>query len=74
MARVLGPELEAAIERAGRIAREILAPNAERIDRENVFLRDAGLLGLIVPRDYGGLGGRRAGLLSGGVRVGPSLP
>ena len=62
MARVLRPELEAAIESAGGIAREVLAPNAERVDRENAYpyestaaVRSSGLLGLLVPREYGGL-------------------
>src|SRR5436305_1584567 len=62
MTRGLRPELEAAIESAGRIAREVLAPNAEQVDRENAYpyestaaVRSSGLLGLLVPRDYGGL-------------------
>ena len=62
MTRGLRPELEAAIESAGRIAREVLAPNAEQVDRENAYpyestaaVGSSGLLGLLVPRDYGGL-------------------
>jgi alkylation response protein AidB-like acyl-CoA dehydrogenase len=48
---------------AEKVAREVLAPNAERIDREGIFplenLREigkAGLLGLLIPEDQGGPG------------------
>ena len=48
---------------AEAVAREYLAPNAERVDREGVFpaesiaaLRDSGLLGILVPEDQGGPG------------------
>jgi len=60
--RTVRPELEAAIETAERVAREVLAPNAEAVDRDNAFpeasiaaLRASGLLALLVPREYGGL-------------------
>src|SRR6266705_424325 len=62
MVSALRPELEAAVETAGRVAREVLAPKAEAVDRDNAFpydslaaLRSSGLLSLLVPRDYGGL-------------------
>jgi alkylation response protein AidB-like acyl-CoA dehydrogenase len=58
------PELDAVVERATTIAGEVLAPNAEAIDREGAYptasvaaLRRSGLLGLLVPTDYGGIGG-----------------
>lgn len=51
------------IERAATLGRERFAPRAARIDREAVFpfenyadLREAGLLGICVPREHGGLG------------------
>lgn len=51
------------IARAQWIANEVLSKNAERYDREAVFpvdnfeaLRCAGLVGVTVPRQYGGLG------------------
>lgn len=49
---------------ARRLATELLAPDAARIDREGVYPREslreigkAGLLGLVVPKDKGGPGG-----------------
>ncbi|MDP6953495.1 MAG: acyl-CoA dehydrogenase family protein, partial [Alphaproteobacteria bacterium] len=51
------------IERAGRLGRERFAARAEHYDSEATFpfenyddLREAGLLGLCVPEDHGGLG------------------
>jgi alkylation response protein AidB-like acyl-CoA dehydrogenase len=48
---------------AEAVAREVLRPNAERVDREAAFprenikaLADAGLLGLLVDKEYGGPG------------------
>ena len=48
---------------AEAVAREVLRPNADRVDREAVFprenikaLRDGGLLGLLVDKEYGGPG------------------
>jgi alkylation response protein AidB-like acyl-CoA dehydrogenase len=62
MARSRRPELEAAVARARTIAREVLLPNARQVDREGSFpldsmeaVRTAGLLGLLVSREYGGL-------------------
>lgn len=50
------------VEQAERIARDVLALNAERVDRDGCFpaesvaaLRASGLFGLLVPRAYGGL-------------------
>jgi alkylation response protein AidB-like acyl-CoA dehydrogenase len=52
------------LDRVGTIADEILAPAADRTDREAAFpthtfhaLREAGLLGLVIGADAGGLGG-----------------
>lgn len=46
---------------AQEVARDVLAPNAERVDREGVFpaenikaLGKAGLLGMLLPKEYGG--------------------
>ena len=62
MPRSTRPELQAAVERASTIARDVLAVHAERVDRSGAFpwesiaaLRSSGLLGILVPRDYGGL-------------------
>jgi len=48
---------------ADTVAREVLRPNADRVDREGEFpkgniqaLRDKGLLSLLVPEEYGGAG------------------
>lgn len=55
---------ERIVERAAEIAASVLAPQAEEVDREARWpahsfsaLADAGLMGLLVPRDCGGLGG-----------------
>ena len=63
MATATRPDLEAAVERARQIAREVLAPHAARVDREAAWptesidaIRQSGLLGLLVPTEYGGLG------------------
>jgi len=55
--------LEELIEKVAVLGREKFAPRAERYDREASFpfenyadLREAGLLGLCVPKRYGGLG------------------
>lgn len=52
------------VDAAAEIARSVLAPQAENVDREarwpaHAFaaLADAGLMGLLVPRDCGGIGG-----------------
>ena len=76
------PELQSAVERAEQLARDVLAPNAERYDRSGEFpqesiqaLRSSGLVGLLIPREYGGLdGGPRtfAGVLMALGRVCPS--
>jgi len=48
---------------AERVARDVIKPNAEQVDREARFpteniraLGEAGLLGLLVPKEYGGAG------------------
>src|SRR4051812_152737 len=48
---------------ADTVAREVLRPNADRVDREGEFpkgniqaLRDKGLLSLLVPEECGGAG------------------
>jgi alkylation response protein AidB-like acyl-CoA dehydrogenase len=50
------------VERAATIARERIAPRAAKVDAESVFpaedyadLHEAGLLGLTIPKEYGGL-------------------
>ncbi len=57
------------VARAEAVSREVLARFAGRVDAENRFpresidaLRDAGLVGLMVPEALGGLGGRYATL------------
>lgn len=62
LARSTRPELQAALERASAIARDVLAVHAERVDRDGAFpnesiaaLRSSGLLGILIPRAYGGL-------------------
>ncbi|HXG16931.1 MAG TPA: acyl-CoA dehydrogenase family protein [Calidithermus sp.] len=59
----LTAEQRAIVERAARLSRERFAPRAARYDAESSFpyenyqdLHDAGLLGLTVPREYGGVG------------------
>lgn len=49
---------------AREVAREEIAPRAEKHDREGTFVRDsisalaeAGLMGVYIPKEYGGLGG-----------------
>jgi hypothetical protein len=59
----LKPEQTAIIQRAADLSRDQFAKRAERSDREGTFplenyadLHKAGLLGLLVPREYGGVG------------------
>jgi alkylation response protein AidB-like acyl-CoA dehydrogenase len=59
----LEPEQAAIIQRAADLSRQQFAKRAERSDRESAFplenyadLHKAGLLGLLVPRAYGGIG------------------
>jgi alkylation response protein AidB-like acyl-CoA dehydrogenase len=61
--RWLSDEQRALIELAARLGREKFAPRAARYDREASFpfenyddLRDAGLLGICVPKSHGGMG------------------
>lgn len=61
--RELSAESREQVELAGRLAREHLAPRAARYDVTATFpfdnyedLRQHGLLGLTVPKEYGGLG------------------
>ena len=49
---------------ARRIAEDVIAPRAAEVDRAEAYpwdnvtaLRDAGLLGYTIPREYGGSGG-----------------
>jgi len=56
---------------ARQIAADVLAPQAEAIDRAGALpadnirrLAEAGLLGLVVPQKYGGLGAPGTGLNS----------
>ena len=62
-ASLLTPQQRELIELASRLGRENFAPRAARWDREASFpfanfddLRQAGLLGICVPTDHGGLG------------------
>lgn len=62
-AAALTPRQRELVDLAARLGRERFAPRAARHDREASFpsdnyedLRDAGLLGLAVPREHGGLG------------------
>lgn len=59
----LNPEQRAVVERVATLSRERFAQRAARYDAESIFptenyedLRAAGLLGLTVPKEYGGLG------------------
>jgi hypothetical protein len=59
----LEPEQRSIVERIALLAREQFAPRAARYDAESIFPREnyddlhaAGLLGLTVPKAYGGLG------------------
>jgi len=61
--------LQAAVETARSLAREIAAPNAETVDREGFWpelalrsLQQAGLGGLVVPARHGGMGHGLLGL------------
>ena len=65
---------------AAELGRDRFAPRAARWDREAAFpfdnfndLRDAGLLGICVPKAYGGMGGRLRHLRDGGGRARPPL-
>lgn len=60
---LLNPEQQATVARARALAEEVVAPQADTIDRTSVFPRaaldamgKAGLLGLTVPKEYGGMG------------------
>jgi len=62
--RALSEEHHDVLDRAESFATESLAPRAEEIERTRAFPRDvveaagdAGLLGILVPEEYGGLGG-----------------
>jgi alkylation response protein AidB-like acyl-CoA dehydrogenase len=59
----LAADQRALVERVAALSRERFAPRAARYDAESIFptenyadLRAAGLLGLTVPKEYGGLG------------------
>jgi alkylation response protein AidB-like acyl-CoA dehydrogenase len=59
----LKPEPAAIVQRVAELSRETFAKRAERYDRESTFplenyadLHKAGLLGLTVPKEHGGLG------------------
>jgi len=59
----LNAEQQAIVDRAREVAERAIAPNAERVDAEGAFPRasidalgQAGLLGLTVPTELGGLG------------------
>jgi acyl-CoA dehydrogenase len=65
---MMGAEAEI-VARAEAVSREVLARFAPRVDAENRFpresiaaLHDAGLVGLMVPRELGGLGGGHGAL------------
>jgi isovaleryl-CoA dehydrogenase len=56
--------VEHLLEENEKISKEALAPNADRVDQERAFPRQnlqvlgaAGLLGLLVPQEFGGAGG-----------------
>ncbi|MCE7884403.1 MAG: acyl-CoA dehydrogenase [Actinobacteria bacterium ATB1] len=60
----LSPELKELQETVRRLARERIEPRAREIDEANEYpqdvfalFRDAGLLGLVIPEEYGGSGG-----------------
>ncbi|EMA07498.1 acyl-CoA dehydrogenase family protein [Haloferax denitrificans] len=62
--RALSEEHHDVLDRAETFATESVAPRAEEIERSREFPRDvveaagdAGLLGILVPEEYGGLGG-----------------
>ncbi|HZQ98110.1 MAG TPA: acyl-CoA dehydrogenase family protein [Chloroflexota bacterium] len=59
----LNADQEAIVERAREVAGRVIGPNAERVDAEGIFPRasiealgTAGLLGLTIPAELGGLG------------------
>ena len=59
----LDPESRQVLARVDRIAREVVGPEAARCDRDNQFpyaafdaLRRDGLLAMVVPREFGGMG------------------
>ncbi len=59
----LTPEQRALVEKVRALSRERFAPRAARYDAESILptenyqdLRENGLLGLIIPKEYGGLG------------------
>ncbi|MFN8513903.1 MAG: acyl-CoA dehydrogenase family protein [Chloroflexia bacterium] len=65
----LSPEQQRIKETAARVAREVIAPRAAASDREGTYpedymmaFREAGLLGLALPREYGGGGAGTLGL------------
>jgi acyl-CoA dehydrogenase len=65
----LSPEHQQIKERAAQVAREVIAPRAAASDREGTYpedymaaFRETGLLGLGLPREYGGGGAGTMGL------------
>ena len=57
------PDQQKIVDRAKNVADDVLAPNAERTDRDAAFprasmdaLAKAGLYGLTIPKEYGGMG------------------
>jgi len=65
----LSAEHERIRETAARVAREVVAPRAAAVDRTGAYpwdyadaFRDAGLLGLAIPPEYGGSGAGTLGL------------
>ena len=65
----LTAEHERIRETAARVAREVMAPRAAEVDRTGAYpwdyidaFRDAGLLGLAIPREHGGAGAGSLGL------------
>jgi alkylation response protein AidB-like acyl-CoA dehydrogenase len=63
LAAFLGREQRAVVEKVAALSRERFAPRAARYDAESSFpaenyqdMREAGLLGMTIPREYGGIG------------------
>jgi len=74
-------DLEHTVERVRDVVRDVIAPAAEAIDADARWpaeglaaLLDAGLGGLVVPTEYGGLGLGAVGLLRVGEVLGSACP
>ena len=77
----LPQDLESILERVQEIAKDVVAPEADNIDRDAIWpdtgiraLQQAGLGGLTVPEEFGGLGQGSVGVAQACEILGVSRP